>query len=207
MATFEAIQQRVSKRLKDPSNVDISVSDVAATINDAIRFWSTRRFSFNTFKETVVLTEGDPSVILINNPNPTEIFIQGGMVIDYASTRWEVTKVSSEEYDAMNTQVNGIPYAYTYRNGGYEVYYYPSSNYDLVVRGLKRYADLINNTDTNDFTDNAVDLIAYEALARLYAEFRQDDKMEAYYSARTKNEYRNLQRATRQDVATGRITV
>lgn len=207
MATFEALQQKVSTRLKDPNNVDIAVSDVAAVINDAIAHWAKRRFWFNEFEETVVLTAGSPTVTLVTNPNPIEIFARGGMTINYASSRWPLTKVSPNEYDDMNVQGNGMPFAWVYRNGGYEVYYYPDQAYSLVTRGLKSYASLVGNSDTNDFTDNAVNLIVYEALSRFYAEFRQDEKMEAYYAARAENEYKTLKMQTNRLNSTRRFSV
>lgn len=207
MVTFEALQQRVSSRLKDPDNVDISVSNVSAIINDSIRHWSRKRFWFNEFQETVILTAGNPVFALTTNPNPIEIFKKGGMTIDYGSTRWPLQKVSPKEYDEMNAQGRGIPFVWVYRNGGYEVYWYPSADYNLIVRGLKRYDDLVNNIDTNDFTNNAVSLIMYEALARAYAEFRQDEKMEAYYSARARNEFNILKEETNNQNASGHFHV
>lgn len=207
MATFEAIQQRVSTRLKDPNNVDISVSDVSTVINDAIRHWSKKRFWFNEFEETVTLTAGNPVVTLVSNPNPIEVFKKGGMAINYASTRWPLSKVTSAEYDNMNAEGRGIPFAWVYRNGGYEVYWYPNADYPLIVRGLKRYDDLVNNIDTNDFTNHAVSLVMYEALSRFYAEFRQDEKMEEYYSNRAANEYDTLKSETVKQNASGHINV
>lgn len=209
MATFAALQARVSSRLKDPSNVDISAADVAAIINDALRHWAKHRFWFNTFEETVILTHNgnanDRFFVLSANADPENIFKEDGMVIDYAQTRWPLEKVSPAVYDTLNTEGRGIPYAWTYRNGGYELYWYPDQAYSLVVRGLKRYSDLSAGADTNDFTDHASDLLMYEALSRLYAEFRQDDKMEAYYSGRAQDQYMTLRKETNRKNATGRL--
>jgi len=206
MATFEAIQQRVSSRLKDANNVDVSVSDVSATINDAIRYWSKRRFIFNTFRETVDLNPGDATVPALSI-TPLEVFETDGMVIDYANQKWPLKKISSEEYDDMDSQGRGTPFVWVYRNNSYEVYWLPDQDYTVVVRGIKKYDNLVNNVDTNDFTDNAEDLIIYEALARLMAEFRQDEKMEAYYSARAKDEYKNHKREVNKQIGTGRLQI
>ena len=144
---------------------------------------------------------------MTTNTNPEFIFNEGGMTLNYSNMRWPLTHVSSEDYDNMNVEGNGQPYVWTYRNGGYEVYWYPDQDYDVIVRGVKTYPRLNANADTNDFTNKASDLILYEALARLYAEFRQDPKMENYYNARADNEYKSLKRQNRRRVGTGRIAV
>lgn len=207
MATFEALQQQVSKRLKDPNNTDVTVSDVSALINDAIRYWSRKQYKFNEFQETVTLTAGSPTLTLVTNTSPKNIFTQGGVTINYASSRWTVNRVNTSDYDDMNDEGRGIPFAYTYRNGGYELYYYPDRDYTAIVRGLKSYDKLVNNEDTNDFTDNAENLIIYEATARGFAEFKQDDRMEAYFTARAKDEHRVLTEENNRERASGRIYV
>lgn len=210
MATFGALQTKVSTRLKDPSNQAVSASDVADVINDAIEHWSKKRFWFNEFQETVTLTVGSPTLTLATN-TPLYLFKEDGVVINYAQCRWPLAKISPAEYDEMNVEGKGLPFAWTERNNGYEVYWYPDVAYSAIVRGVKAYArfatDGSENSQSNDFTTNAADLIMYEALSRLYGEFRQDPKMEEYYSNRASNEYQTLKRQTRRDKATGRIAV
>lgn len=209
MATFRELQTKVSARLKDPNNVDVSASDVATVINDAIEHWSKRRFWFNEFEENVTLTVGDPALTLVMN-TPLYLFKEDGVVIDYSNMRWPLTKVSPAEYDRMNVEGNGLPFAWTERNDAYEVYWYPDIAYTAVVRGIVYVAPFElegQQNDSNIFTINAPDLIMYEALSRLYGEFRQDPKMEDYYANRAMNEEKALKRQTRRDKATGRIQV
>lgn len=207
MTTLGTLVTRVSARLKDPSFTAVTRAEVVAVINDAITFYADDRFAFNEFEETVPLTAGNPLLTLVTNIDPERIYNTNGIVINYASNRWPLNKISSEEYDALNVQGRGIPFAWTWRNGKYEVYYYPDAAYSAVVRGLKSYPPLALDADTNDFTDSADNLIMYESLSRLYAEFRQDDKMEAYYTGKAASEYRNLQKKKRNLVGTGRIQV
>ena len=206
MATFGELQSKVSTRLKDPSNTSVSVSDVAATINEAIQFWSRERFWFDEFEESVALVQDDPDLPALS-VTPKYLFETNGIVIDYASTRWPVRKISSIEYDEMNAEGRGIPFAWTFRNNGYELYWYPDAAYTAIVRGVKAYADLVDSSDTNDFTTNTPDLVMYEALSRLFGEFLQDPNMESYYSARTQNEFKSIKNQTRRGNASGRIHV
>lgn len=207
MATFGELQTKVSTRLKDPNNVDVSASDVATVINDAIEHWSKRRFWFNEFEETVTLTVDDPALILTTY-TPLYLFKKDGVVISYSNARWPLKKISGAEYDLMNTEGRGMPFAWTERDNGFEVYWYPDVAYSAIVRGVQYVAPFElagQQNDSNIFTINAPNLIVYEALSRLYGEFRQDPKMEEYYSNRTFNEEKVLKRQTRRDKATGRI--
>lgn len=210
MATFGGLATKASTRLKDADNTAVSASDVRDVINDAIQHWSKDRFWFNEFEETVTLTQDNPVLTLTTN-TPLYLFQTDGVVIDFAQTRWLLKKVSSAEYDRMNTEGRGLPFAWTERNNQFEVYWYPDTDYTAIVRGIKAYArfatDGSADTSENDFTTQAADLILYEALSRLFGEFRQDEKMEAYYQARTRNEYQSLKAQTRRDKATGRINV
>lgn len=206
MATFGELQTKASTRLKDPSNQAVSAADVAAIINDAIAHWNKKRFWFNEFEDIVTLNQNDP-ILPALSVTPEYLFTTGGIVINYAQTRWPLKHVSSAEYDSMNVQGRGIPFAWTFRDNGFELYWYPDADYSAVVRGVKQYPALVNTGDTNDFTTNAPDLILYETLSRLFGEFRQDPKMEAYYTARATNEYKILKQRTRRGNGTGRIHV
>lgn len=210
MATLGQLRVKASTRLKDANNTSVSTQDVATIINDAIAYWSREKFWFNEFEETVQLVQNDP-VLPALTVTPLYLFKKDGIVINYASTRWLTRPVSGAQYDEMNVQGRGIPFCYTQRNGQFELYWYPDSNYDAVVRGLKYYepfaVDGSDDGESDDFTENAPDLILYETLARLFGEFRQDPKMEDYYSNRAKNEYWGLQKRTRRLKSTGRIEV
>jgi hypothetical protein len=205
MATFGELQTQVSSRLKDPNNTSVSASIVADVLNEALQYWSKKPYWFNEFRDVVTLTEDDPVLTLTTDAQ--YVFDTGGITIDYANTRWPVKKITSDEYDCLNVQGRGIPYAWVYRNGGYELYGYPDAAYTALVRGIKNYTDLSGDSDTNDFTINAPDLLRYEALARLYGEFRQDPKMEAYYAARATNEHTNLRQATNRLNGSGEFQV
>lgn len=206
MATFGELQTKVSTRLKDPNNTSVSVSDVAATINESLQFWSRERFWFNEFEESVTLVQNDPNLPALS-VTPKYLFENDGIVIDYANTRWPTRHVSGAEYDRINVEGRGIPFAWTFRNSGYELYWYPDAAYSAIVRGVKAYADLVNSGDTNDFTTNTPDLLMYEALSRLFGEFLQDPNMESYYAARAQNEFQSIKKQTRRGNATGRIHV
>jgi hypothetical protein len=206
MATFGELQTRVSGRLLDPNHTAVPAPDVAASINTAIDYWKQRRFWFNESEYVSVLSVNNPVV----NDWPSDFLYEireGGFTIDYSNMRWPLTKINSRQYDVMNTQGLGLPRYITARDGQHEVYLYPDQPYDLVIRYVKDYPDLVGINDENDFTVFADQLIMYEALARMSAEFRQDDKMEAYYKLAADREYKSLKQRTNSVFSTGRLTV
>lgn len=210
MATFGELKTKVATRLKDPSYQSTNSTDVADVLNDSIQHWSKDRFWFNEFQETVTLTQNNPVLTLVTN-TPLYLFQADGVVINYAQARWPLKKISSVEYDRLNTEGRGLPFTWTERNNGFEVYWYPDADYTTIVRGIRAYdrfaTDGSQDSNSDDFTINANDLIMYEALSRLYGELRQDPNMENYYQARAQNEYKSLKAQTRRDKGTGQINV
>lgn len=207
MATFQAMKQYISARLLDPNNTSVSDADVGAAINDAIRYWKTRRFWFNTASEDLTLTQGDPLM-----PLPDDFLVElpmnDGFVIAYGEMRWPLTKKNPRDYDDVYLEAgNGLPYIYTVKAGDYFCYYIPDQNYTLRVYYLRQYEDLSSNNDTNDFTDLATRLIELWSLANLMAEFRQDQNMETYYRAAANDEFTNLGVMNSRVNAPGHVTI
>ncbi len=204
--TLLQLRTKISARLKDPNNTAVSVAEVDAVINDAINQYKKKRFWFNEFEANVTLEINNPILPSLGF-TVLDLFKRDGIVINYANTRWVVDKILPVQYDQINVQGTGIPSVYTYRNNQFELYYYPDSDYITTVRGLKDYAPLVATDDTNDFLEYAADLIMYEALSRLFAEFRQDTKMEAYYSARAEDQYKRQIADTNKRNKSGRVVV
>lgn len=194
MATFGQMQAYVSDRLLDPNNTSVSVSSVAAALNDALRYWKIRRMWFNTADTTVTLVTGDPKIYLTSVTDfLVELPMNDGFVIEYGSMRWPLIKKNPREYDDVYlTGGTGLPQIYTTKAGNYFCYFIPDQDYTLRVYYLKQYADLVNGNDSNDFTVYAARLLELWALANLSAELRQDDKMETYYRNAAQDEYKNL---------------
>jgi hypothetical protein len=68
--------------------------------------------------------------------------------------------------------------------------------YTVQFRYLEKYATLTNDSDTNDFTDNAEDLLVAHVLARLTSEDKQDSTLGAYYEELRRDELRTLRERT-----------
>lgn len=217
-ATFGVLQTRVSARVIDPSNVSISASNVAQAINDAVAFWKTRKFYFN--QRTVDLTldtsaaldgsaTSDPFVLQYGNTNslypnapvlPQNFLYEdeeNGFTIPYNNLTYLIKKQPPAIYDNANIRGVGLPYIYCFRNGNYEIYFLPQIAYTLRVNYICDYVDLVNSSDTNDFTTYADKLIEYDAISRLLADLRLDDERAERFAARAQTEYTNLKSRSR----------
>ncbi len=206
MATFAEIQSSVSKRLLDPDAVAVSAADVATSINDSIEYWKFHRFWFNEVFDDVLIPMQD-KVIPMTGDILFPSIQQDGFSIEYSGIRYPLRKVSQEIYDSMFlTNGYGMPQYYARVGQEYQVYPIPDREYTVKRHYLKEYADLVDGTDTNDFTDYASRLITLWSCADLIAEFRQDEAMEGYFRNRADKEKQNLMYRTGRENATGRST-
>lgn len=203
--TLAQIRSEVQERLQDPNGTSISAASVDGVINDSINYYKNRHYWFNEASTNITLTASDPVVPSIPSDFLVELPV-GGLTLSYAAARYPLQKITSQLYDNMNYQGNGLPRFYVYRNSNFELYFYPDRDYTLVLRYLKDYTALSADGDNNDFTNNAGLMIRYDALSRLYAEYKQDEKMEAYYTAKRDDEERNLLRRSNHNTGSGTLT-
>jgi hypothetical protein len=207
MATFADIKTRVSGRLLDPNNTAVSSADVAASINDTIRYWKSTEFWFNSKYADVTLTIEDGTI-----PLPDDFYCpatkNGGFQIEYSNQRYNLSKIEPTQYSAAwQDNGYGIPQSYARLGQSYEVLPLPDRAYTLKCLYLKEYADLVNDADTNDFTNNASRLITLWTCANLIAELRQDEKMESYFRQACMDELRQLQQMTGNLNSTGTLAI
>lgn len=205
MATLLDLKTEIAAKLLDPDFTATSADSVVATINQSVAYWKRRPFWFNEAASTQTLTTGDPTITLPSDFY-TEIMPAGFVVIDNES-RYVLQKITPLEYDNINIESTGRPRFYVELAGQYLAYDYPDQDYSISIRYLKDYAALSGDSDYNDFTVYADRLICYDALARAHGEYRQDEKMEAYYSARAEDEYKQLLAMNNRKIGSGRLVV
>lgn len=207
MATFGAIQTAVSSRLLDPDNTAVSAADVAASINDAVRYWKFKRFWFNEgYSQTTTVPQTGPF------PLPTDFLVPAtdndGFNIEYSSMRYPLKKLVQMQYDNIYlTSGYGLPRMYARVGQDYVLYPLPDRAYDINCHYLRDYADMIGPNDTNDFTDNAERLLTLWACADLVFEIRRDQEAEMKFRDRAMKEYAELQNMTRKSNASGSLVL
>jgi len=206
MPTFVELRKLVSRRIQDPNNTAVSVEDVGDTINASIRYWKQKNFWFNEIDEQVTVVANNPVLPSATVP-VLYLFKDDGLTLYDQSYRYVLRHISPSEYDRVDIGGIGRPSYYTYRAGAYYLYFYPMQSYPVRIHGIRDYVDLADDDDTNDFTNLADRLIMYDAMSRIYAEFRQDTESAAIFSAAADVEYNNLKSRTDENVTTGRMTV
>ena len=210
MATnFGQLTTYVSKRLIDPSNTAVDVSDVQEAINDSIAYWKFRRFWFNEAAETVTLTQSNPTIPLTANYLCPSIQDDGFNIL-YGGVKYPLVKVDIATMDSLYLSNGyGLPRWYArMANLEYQVYPIPDTNYPTDLYQLNDYPALVNPNDSNDFTNNAKRLIALWSLGNLISELRQDTPGSGdYYRSAAQDEYRNLRVLTNKKNAAGKLTL
>jgi len=207
--TFGQLTTYVSKRLIDPNNTAVAVSDVQEGINDAISYWKFRRFWFNETAETVTLTAQNPTIPLPDNMLVPSIQDDGFNIL-YGGVKYPLVKVDIPTMDSLYLSNGyGLPRWYArMANLEYQVYPIPDQNYVTDLYQLNDYAELVSNSDSNDFTNNAKRLIALWSVANLVSELRQDTPGTGdYYRSAAQDEYRNLRVLTAKKNASGKLQV
>lgn len=208
MANFGEMQTYISKRLLDPNNQAVTIEEIKEAINESISYWKFKRFWFNEAADMATMTSGSASF-----PYPADFLIPakdtGAFYIEYGETRYPLKKISAIDYDCLFLE-NGFGLPRFYAKLGSEQYQcYPIPDQDYVVgrRYLKNYDDLVNDTDTNDFTEYASRLINTWALSRLHLELRQDREMSSSFAQIARDEFKNLLLRTNKENATGTLSV
>lgn len=214
MATVGTMISNISLELKDTSNVSVSSAAVVTAINRALNFYKWKPFWFNEFYETRTISSSPGNTFTLSTTKPVYIFPDGGVVIEDSDRRYPLRKVSSDEYDSMDDEGTGRPFVWTYRNEGYEVYYYADQNYTAHIRGVFDYnitdfstALTSSSTLENVFTVNAPTLIEYDALSRLHFGHLQDENMGKVFRDLAERELGSQMEFDREKNATGQMQV
>lgn len=202
MATLAQIRQRVSRKLKDPDNTATSASDVDMEINRSVRFYSNYRFWFNETEATITLNSGDQVVPNVPSDLISELQVNGLMLID-SQVKINLIKLLPNDFFDRDQDQTGRPYYYTYRNNEFLLLPTPQIDYTLKLRYLKKYDDLTGDSDANDFTNNAEDLIMLHTLKNLYFEDKQDTTLGSYYANLEEIELASIKERTQNRNASG----
>lgn len=206
MANFGDLKTKVSRKLLDANNTAVPVAEVADGINEAIKYWKQREiFWFNQLAATVSTTANTAKLDLTGT-NLLYLTPQYGMVIPYQNMNYPLYAMAPDYYAMLDIGSKGRPYAYTFRDGSYYLYWIPDQVYTVNLSGAKDYADLVADTDLNDWTLYADMLIVYEALSRLYQ--NRDDVAKAdYFANGAASEAANLRKRTANMMSTGTMRV
>lgn len=198
--TFGSLISRIADKLI----VDDMDSQIGTAINLAINYYQDEALWFTQAVTSITLNANDPVVPSI----PSDVLYErqgDGLVLDYAQTRYPLVKVDNQTYDMMNVQAVGMPSWYTYRDGEYQVYFYPDQTYTMLFRYQKFYPDLVQTSDSNDWLVNAARLIEAKTLCDFYLDYRHEPEMSLIYGNKATAELIKVRDQSSNLTATGML--
>lgn len=202
MATLQELRTRINRKLKDPNNTARSPEVITEEINRAIRYYQNRPFTFN--EGLITLTAQSGTQRLTGLPSDLNMELQdGGLILIDNQVRIDLIKLPPANFAERDDDQTGRPYYYTYRDQSYDLLPTPQQDYPVQFRYLIRYEDLVNDSDTNAFTENAEDLLVAHVLARLTAEDKQDTQLGTYYEQLRLDELKALRDRTDARLSSG----
>lgn len=206
MATLAEIRDNVLAKLDDGSVQRPDSSQVVAQINSTIDYYENDAFWFTQDIATLQTTPG--SRILAGIPPDFKMVVEpNALVIIQGNIKYPLVHTTPLAFDTLDVDAQGRPVWYTYRDGNFELYYIPDQAYDVRLFYRKFYSDLVNDSDTNDFTDFAPRLIEYRTLSDLLFDYREDEERGAIYARRAAEERTQIQAETYNRTATGNLSI
>lgn len=205
MATLAEIRNRVLSKLDDGSIQRPTSAQVTDQINSVIDYYNNHKFWFSEAVATLTTTANNPVLSLASITDFKSFQQQNAITIVDSNTRFPLKQVDPVYYDSVNSTATGRPTMFTYRNGQVNLYYYPDKAYTTFVYYKKTYANLVNDSDTNDFTNYAARLIEYKTLADCLRDYRSDFERSAVYEAQAQKELTTVQAESYDRSATGML--
>lgn len=203
MATLKQIRDSILTKLDDADAIQRPTSaQVDTQINSTIDFYENKIFWFSEIVADLTATAGNR--VLSGIPTDFKMLIEpNSLVVLLSGIKHLVRHITPLEYDAIDHNSQGLPRWFTFREGNIELMWIPDQNYAFKLFYRKQYVDLVQDGDTNDFTDNAPRLIEYRTLSDLLFDFREDDARGSTYSQRAQEEFRQIQNETYNRTSTG----
>lgn len=208
MATFGTIKTRIADRYKGSSGASF-LATIGTAINEAIEYYSYLDVWFREVTLSLTLTVGDGD-LTANAAWPTDFWYfdeDSAVRIYYASKRYAVTKVSPGEFDtSYNDASTGMPRIYREQSGKVELLPLPDQAYTCEIKYIKKYAELTDDANTNDWLVYAPQLIQARALSQLFlGQGHETGGMHDYWKRQEDEQLTELKRVNARRKATGNL--
>src|SRR3990167_9180520 len=131
MATLSELRSRITRKLGNDQVIDPTSAEITQAINSTIDFYETETFWFNQYVATLTATVSN-RVITTGMPADFKQEVQiDGLTLVYNQVWTPLKHITPFEYDCLNAEQEGLPYAYTYRDGAFELFPYPDQAYTI----------------------------------------------------------------------------
>lgn len=214
MPDFATLQNRIADELGGRTDLlapstGMTLSPIQLAIQDAVRFWEDERLFFNEYRtagafNTVAgqefYTASDwADIETIQHIDKLSVLISGNRYFMWPRTEQYMEDIS------INPSWRGQPVDYSYYNFQLRFYPIPDNTYPVNVLGTKKFTQLVNNADTNVWTNEAESLIRATAKQYLYRDTILDDVKAASMAASAQQQFSSLKGGTFKKSATLRM--
>lgn len=204
MSTFAQMKTRIADYLK---RSDLA-TQIGVEINRAIEFYEKERFFFNETSGTFVTVSGQESYGVADSI-PTTIAEIDVVTLTQSSTNiFELDKDSFGSIRSANsggTTATGVPKDYAYYMEKFWLTPIPNAVFTVTVYFKKTYAQLSADGDTNDWTEEAEDLIEARARWAIYNGIIKDYEDASYAKTAELEALAALQSKTTMLISTGSV--
>lgn len=201
---FGEIKDIIGSNIKDKNFNGVDEDDVNYAVNRACRFYARTYWWFNEEIASITLNVADPVVPNLPSDFGWERKMDGLVIVD-SDSFYPLKKEVSVLYDSYNNEGSGRPWMYTWRDNELLLYFYPDQAYTLKLRYQKTVSDLVQDTDTNAFTDECPDMLIDYATYIVYMYQKDEPQQAMVYKQSAIDENRNLQKQNRELLATGSL--
>lgn len=190
MATYEGLAGRI---ISDIGRGDTSLTDTVKNhIQDAIRFYQTRRFWFNEGTTSISLTSSTA-----NYNFPAGLLEVDSVTITDNGQRFELEPMSYRAINSMDSGTYfGTPYAYALFAQQFRFYPVPDTSFSVTVKYQKILNTLSASSDVTAWTNEAQNLISARVRKMLYATYYKDSEAAQIEQVREDQELAMLVRQT-----------
>lgn len=189
MSTLADIKARIIAELIRDDLEDDLAGQLLTHIQAACRHYAPERFWFNAIITTATTTQGDRNVTL----PATMQRVQRVTLPQYYR---ELYETDLPYFEVPGNVVQSIPQWYTYYNDQIRLHPIPAGEYTLQVTGVKRIDPPEEDTDSNEWTTEAQDLIVAHAKATLSRDQFRDPEGYKMFAGAAQEHFSRLQRET-----------
>jgi hypothetical protein len=203
MANFGDLKAQIASDLRR-SNIP---SEIAAAILDSIRDYDTERFYFNETAIYALTTAAGVDEYSITPQSPIQEFIRIDTVRAQVGNTWyALARVTPDEIEELfSVATSGQPFEWAIHGNRLRLFPTPNAAFPIKILGHYRLTPLVNDIDTNNWTNEGKSLVRYCALKRLFAYPVRDTTQAQMAESMEQRELDYLRRETDRRARSGRM--
>lgn len=207
---FQTIKARIADEMKR-ADLTACATSVQNSVLDAVKYWETKRFWFNTARDTSKLTTTGSAFL---SSVPSSILKIDSLKLTVNATDYALKPVPYSLIDSIDTaNFTSYPEVYSFYNVGtatatsvIRFYPVPQGAYTATVSYLRRLPALASADSTNQWVVEAEPMIRAYAKGLLFEhQLRAPDRAQRMYDMAVQ-EYRSLRKVNQYQRATGFVT-